>query len=91
MAKALVIGSGFAGIMRQLISAQKGYEVKALEKNEGPGGRCSVWGKDGFTFDMGPSWYWMPDVFERYFAQFGKRVSDYYTSDRLDPGQSVFS
>lgn len=90
MAKALVIGSGFAGISAATHLAQKGYEVKVLEKNEGPGGRCSVWSKDGFTFDMGPSWYWMPDVFERYFAQFGKRVSDYYTLDRLDPGYRVF-
>ena len=90
MSKALVIGSGFAGISAASHLAQKGYEVKVLEKNEGAGGRCSVWSNNSFTFDMGPSWYWMPDVFERYFNQFGKQVQDYYTLDRLDPGYRVF-
>ena len=90
MAKVCVIGSGFAGISAASHLAQKGYEVIVLEKNESPGGRCSVWKDQDFTFDMGPSWYWMPDVFERYFSIFGKQVQDYYTLDRLDPGYRVF-
>ena len=60
-----------------------------LEKNDGPGGRARVFRAQGFTFDMGPSWYWMPDVFEKYFARFGKKVADYYELERLDPSYQV--
>ncbi len=45
---------------------------------------------EGFTFDMGPSWYWMPDVFERFFGLFDKKVSDYYHLERLDPSYRVY-
>nr|GFD01624.1 hypothetical protein [Tanacetum cinerariifolium] len=62
-----------------------GWQVTLLEKNAGPGGRARVFEAQGFTFDMGPSWYWMPDVFEQYFAKFGKTVADYYELVRLDP------
>ncbi len=61
-----------------------------LEKHDQPGGRARQWKKDGFTFDMGPSWYWMPDVFERFFGAFGKRISDYYTLHRLDPSYRIY-
>jgi phytoene desaturase len=61
-----------------------------LEKNDTPGGRARQLWADGFTFDMGPSWYWMPDVFERFFSCFGKKVSDYYELKRLDPSYSVY-
>lgn len=64
--------------------------MTVLEKNDQPGGRARQWKTQGFTFDMGPSWYWMPDVFERFFAQFGKSVSDYYALDRLDPSYRVY-
>jgi phytoene desaturase len=87
--KAIVIGAGFAGISVATHLAKAGFEVEVLEKNDQAGGRARIWQKDGFTFDMGPSWYWMPDVFEHYFAQFGKKVSDYYTLQRLDPSYSV--
>jgi phytoene desaturase len=63
--------------------------VTLLEKNTGPGGRARVFEAEGFTFDMGPSWYWMPGVFEQYFGQFGKKVSDYYDLIRLDPSYQV--
>ena len=63
--------------------------MKVIEKNATPGGRARQLKEDGFVFDMGPSWYWMPDVFERFFAQFGKKVSDYYTLERLDPSYKV--
>jgi phytoene desaturase len=90
MQKVVVIGSGFAGLSSACFLAKAGYEVTVLEKNATAGGRCRVWEKDGFRFDMGPSWYWMPDVFEKFFAQFGKKVSDYYTLERLDPSYRVY-
>ncbi len=70
--------------------AREGWEVTVLEKNETPGGRARQLKEQGFTFDRGPSFYWMPDVFERYFAQFGKKVSDYYSLQRLDPSYRVY-
>ncbi|HAB35467.1 MAG TPA: phytoene desaturase, partial [Cryomorphaceae bacterium] len=88
--KALIIGAGFSGLSTAAYLAKQGYEVTVLEKHDGPGGRGRQWKKDGYTFDMGPSWYWMPDVFEKFFADFGKKPSDYYQLDRLDPSYSVF-
>lgn len=85
-----IIGSGFSGLAAAALLAQKGHEVTIYEKNDQAGGRARVWKKDGFTFDMGPSWYWMPDVFENYFALFGKKVSDFYELKRLDPGYRVY-
>ncbi len=91
MAKSVVvIGAGFAGIAAASCLAQKGYQVTILEKNSSPGGRARKFETQGFTFDMGPSWYWMPDVFEKYFHLFGKKVSDYYSLDRLDPGYRIY-
>ena len=86
---AVVIGAGFAGLAAATTLAQAGWRVTILEKNEGPGGRARVFRAQGFTFDMGPSWYWMPDVFEKYFARFGKQVADYYELERLDPSYQV--
>jgi phytoene desaturase len=88
--KVVVIGSGFAGISAATCLARAGYEVEVLERHEGAGGRARVWRQDGFVFDMGPSWYWMPDVFESYFNHFGKSASDYYELKRLDPSYRVF-
>jgi phytoene desaturase len=88
--KAVIIGAGFSGLSTAAYLAKQGYEVTVLEKHDGPGGRGRQWKKDGYTFDMGPSWYWMPDVFEKFFADFGKKPSDYYQLDRLDPSYSVF-
>ncbi|QIL77444.1 phytoene desaturase family protein [Hymenobacter sp. HDW8] len=85
----LVIGAGFSGLSAATSLAQRGYQVTVLEKNEGPGGRARVFRAEGFTFDMGPSWYWMPDVFEQYFARFGHRVADFYDLVRLDPSYAV--
>ncbi len=90
MKKVIVIGSGFAGLSAATHLAHKGYEVTVLEKNKMAGGRAQKFEQDGFTFDMGPSWYWMPDIFENYFHFFGKKVSDYYNLIRLDPSYSVF-
>lgn len=87
--KAIVIGAGFSGISTATSLATRGFEVTVLEKNSTPGGRARVFKEQGFTFDMGPSWYWMPDVFEKYFAQFGKSPADYYQLVRLDPSYTV--
>lgn len=86
----IVIGSGFAGLSAAAFLAKAGWKVTVLEKNAGPGGRAAQYKEKGFTFDMGPSFYWMPDVFDRYFAQFGRKVSDYYKLKRLDPSYRVF-
>ncbi|MEY5048741.1 MAG: hypothetical protein RLZZ175_2100 [Bacteroidota bacterium] len=88
--KVIVIGSGFAGLSSAIALADKGYQVTVLEKNDSLGGRARVFKVDGFTFDMGPSWYWMPDVFESFFAKFGKKVSDYYQLHRLNPSYAVY-
>lgn len=88
--KAVVIGSGFAGLSAASFLAKAGWQVDVLEKHEQPGGRARHFKTDGFTFDMGPSWYWMPDVFERYFAQFDRKLADYYTLVRLDPSYRIY-
>ena len=85
----LVIGAGFAGLSAATSLADKGYDVTLLEKNDMAGGRARVFKAAGFTFDMGPSWYWMPDVFDTYFARFGKKTADYYDLVRLDPSYTV--
>ena len=90
MKKIVIIGSGFAGLSAAAFMAKAGWEVTVLEKNSTTGGRASVLFADGFTFDMGPSWYWMPGVFERFFNCFGKKVSDYYELQRLDPSYRVY-
>ena len=88
--KVIIIGSGFAGMSAACFMAKAGWQVQVLEKNSMPGGRARKMLIDGFTFDMGPSWYWMPDVFEHFFNQFGRKVSDYYTLERLDPSYRVY-
>lgn len=70
--------------------AKAGWYVTVLEKQATPGGRARQLREAGFVFDMGPSWYWMPDVFERFFNCFGKKVSDYYQLNRLDPSYRVY-
>lgn len=87
---AIVIGAGFGGLATAALLAQKGYQVTILEKNDQLGGRATLLKQKGFTFDMGPSWYLMPEVFDRYFALFGKKTSDYYKLKRLDPQYRVF-
>jgi phytoene desaturase len=87
--KIVVIGSGFAGLAAASFLAKDGYSVTVLEKNSVPGGRARQFHAEGFTFDMGPSWYWMPDVFEGFFNHFGKSAADYYELIRLDPSYSV--
>lgn len=88
-AKVAVIGSGFAGMAAASVLASKGTDVTVFEKNEMTGGRARTFEYEGFTFDMGPSWYWMPDVYEKYYNLFGKTTSDFYELKKLDPGFAV--
>jgi phytoene desaturase len=86
----VIIGAGFAGLSAAAFMARAGWKVTVVEKNSTAGGRAQQLKREGFTFDMGPSWYWMPDVFERFFNQFGKTVSDYYSLLRLNPSYRVY-
>jgi len=86
----VVIGAGFAGLAAACSLAQKGHHVTLLEKNDRPGGRARQYQAQGFTFDMGPSWYWMPEVFEQFFQRFGKSTADYYDLRRLDPSYLIY-
>jgi phytoene desaturase len=88
--KAIVIGAGFAGLSAASKLAKEGFDVTLLEKNAETGGRARKLEIDGFTFDMGPSWYWMPDVFENYFKEFNTTVAAQYDLVRLDPSYAVF-
>jgi len=90
MDRIAIIGSGFSGLAAACYAARDGYKVSVYEKNTTIGGRARHYSEGGFVFDMGPSWYWMPDVFERFFADFGKSVADYYELVQLDPGFQVF-
>ncbi|OHT44339.1 phytoene desaturase family protein [Flavobacterium tructae] len=85
-----IIGSGFSSLAASCYLAQQGNTVTIYEKNETIGGRARQFKKEGFTFDMGPSWYWMPDVFERFFQDFNKNSSDYYKLIKLNPAYRVY-
>lgn len=90
MASAAVIGAGFSGLSAACCLARDGFDVTVYEKNDQPGGRASKFEGAGFMFDKGPSWYWMPDVFEQFFQAFGKEPSDYYKLVRLDPSYRIY-
>jgi phytoene desaturase len=87
---AIVIGAGFAGLSAAAVLAKHGLDVTVIEKNAQTGGRAGTWKESGFTFDMGPSWYWMPEVFENFYSLFGKKTSDFYKLKRLDPGYRIY-
>lgn len=86
----VVIGAGFGGLATACYLATAGADVTVLEKNEQLGGRASQFERDGFTFDMGPSWYLMPDVFERFFGHFDRTPEEFYTLEHLDPHYRIF-
>jgi phytoene desaturase len=85
-----IIGSGFSALAASCYLAKEGFNVTILEKNNTVGGRARQLVKEGFTFDIGPTWYWMPDVFEKFFADFDKKPSDYYHLDKLNPAYEVY-
>lgn len=86
---AIVIGAGVAGLSTACYLAKLGFTVTVLEKNDSPGGRARQFSEQGFLFDMGPSWYWMPDVFEKFYQDFGYTTSDFYELIRLNPSYRV--
>ncbi|CAM4366480.1 phytoene desaturase family protein [Zobellia nedashkovskayae] len=88
--KIVIIGSGFSSLSASCYLAKAGHEVTMYEKNDTVGGRARQLIKQGFTFDMGPSWYWMPDIFDKFFNDFGKKTSDYYQLDKLSPAYKIF-
>jgi phytoene desaturase len=88
--KIAIIGSGFSSLAAACYLAKAGNEVTIYEKNETIGGRARQLKKEGFTFDIGPTWYWMPDVFERFFGDFNKKPSDYYELIKLSPAYQVY-
>jgi phytoene desaturase len=90
MQKVIVIGSGFAGMAAASFMAREGWDVTVVERHSMPGGRARQLKASGFVFDCGPSFYWMPDVFDRYFSAFGKKTSDYYKLHRLDPSYRIY-
>lgn len=86
----VVVGAGFAGLSGAAYLARQGFRVTLVEKNEEIGGRARIWNAGDYTFDMGPSWYLMPEVFDRFFSDIGKDRSDYYQLTKLDPSYRVF-
>jgi phytoene desaturase len=88
--KVSVIGAGIGGLAAAALLAKEGYDVEVIERNRTEGGRARVWKTNGFVFDMGPSWYLMPEVFENFFAEFNKSTTDYYELLRLDPNYRIF-
>ena len=88
--KIIIIGSGFSSLAASCYLAKAGYEVSILEKNSSVGGRARLLTKNGFKFDIGPTWYWMPDVFEKFFADFNKKPSDFYDLEKLAPAYQVY-
>ena len=88
--KATIVGGGFGGLAGAALLENQGFQVTLLEKNKDVGGRARVWLKDGFVFDMGPSWYLMPEVFERFFLEMGTERNKYYDLQLLDPYYRVF-
>ena len=88
--KIKIIGSGFSSLAAACYLAKQGHEVTVFEKNTTIGGRARQLKKEGFTFDIGPTWYWMPDVFERFFSDFNKKPSDYYELIKLSPAYQVY-
>lgn len=86
----IIIGSGFSSLSAACYLGKRGYKVTIFEKNQTIGGRARQLKQNGFTFDMGPTFYWMPDIFESFFRDFGKTPSDFYELTRLDPGYTVY-
>jgi phytoene desaturase len=88
--KVHVIGSGISSLSTASFLAKAGFDVQIFEKNSSIGGRARQFETNGFVFDMGPSWYWMPDVFEKFYQQFGYTTADFYELKRLDPSYRVY-
>ncbi len=88
--KVIIVGAGIGGLSLAALLGKRGHDVTVIEKNEQPGGRARVWEREGFVFDMGPSWYLMPEIFDHYFEHFGKKTEDFYELIRLNPSYRIF-
>lgn len=88
--RVVVIGAGIGGLGTACLFAKKGYDVTVLEKNENFGGRANIFEAEGYRFDMGPSWYLAPDLFEHFFQLMGERVEDHLDLIRLSPSYRIF-
>src|SRR6056300_532882 len=86
----IIIGSGAGGLSSAILLAKKGYDVTVIEKNDSFGGRGGVFTAKGFQFDMGPSWYLMPDIFEHFYSLVGENINDYFSLKRLDPSYKIW-
>lgn len=86
----IVVGGGFGGLSAACFLADSGFNVELIEKNHEVGGRASVLEEDDYRFDMGPSWYLMPDIFERFFNKFDRDPEEFYELHRLDPNYRIF-
>ena len=91
MKKIVIIGGGLSGLAASCYLAKNNYDVTLVDKNESVGGRLTSIEQDGFIFDLGPTWYWMPDVFDKFFNDFNKKTSDYYKLVRLEPSYKFFA
>ena len=85
-----IIGAGFSSLVAACFLAKEGHQVHVYEKNSLVGGRARIFKAEGFTFDMGPSWYWMPELVDRLFEELGERREDYVPLERLDPAYKVY-
>ena len=85
-----VVGGGIGGLSAACYLADDGADVTVVERHERLGGVANRIERDGYTFDTGPSWYLQPEVFERFFGQFGHEPGDFYDLDFLDPKYRVF-
>ena len=85
-----IIGSGFSSLSAACYLAKMGHKVDIFEKNKDLGGRARQFKENGFTFDMGPSWYWMPDVFEKFFKDFNSEAKNFYSLKKLNPAYHVY-
>lgn len=86
----IIIGSGIGGLGAAALLSKKGHHVTVIEKNKTLGGRANIFKADGYTFDMGPSWYLMPDVFEQYFSLLDEKITDHLDLVKLSPSYRVF-
>ena len=89
MKRVAIIGSGFSGLSSAAFLAKEGYKVTVLEKNKSVGGRARLFKEKGYAFDMGPSWYWMPEIFDNFFKHFKTNTKELYTLKQLDPGFKI--
>ena len=87
---AIIIGSGIGGLATACLLGKKGYKVTLLEKNERVGGRANLYEEEGFVFDMGPSWYMMPGIFEHFFELMDEDITEHLKLKRLSPSYRIF-